>query len=210
MSVSTLRDQHADLTRDIILEALTRLVSKEGVHDFSIQRVADLAGVSHRTVYRHFQTREELLEALASRLEERMPRELSSYGPDQLEDAIRAIHGLFEQHPDEVTALAVLAAGARIRTRQRNEHTRTVERSLAGFVRHLDPEDARAVVTLIRSILGSHVWSHLRNDHDLDGEQTTRAVVWAVRTLIDALRAGKGPKSNKPERRAQATQGASR
>src|SRR5215813_45359 len=176
MPDATLRDQHADLTRDIIFEALTRLVSKEGVHDFSIQRVADLAGVSHRTVYRHFQTREELLEALASRLEDRMPRELSSYGPDQLEDAIRSVHELFEEHSDEVTALAVLAAGARITTPQRKEHTRTVERGLANLVSHLDPEDARGVVTVIRSILGSHMWSNLRNDDGLDGEQTTRAV----------------------------------
>src|SRR5215813_3349084 len=210
MPDATLRDQHADFTRDIILEALTRLVSKEGVHDFSIQRVADLAGVSHRTVYRHFQTREELLEALALWLEDRLPRELSSFGPDQVEDAIRTVHGLFEQYSEQVTALAVLAAGARIRIPRRNEHSRTVERALAGLVRHLAPGDARAVVTLIRSILGSHMWSHLRNDHGLDGEQTTRAVVWAVRTLIDALKAEKGPKSKKAERRAHATLGANR
>jgi AcrR family transcriptional regulator len=207
MPETTLRDQHADLTRDIIFEALTRLVSKEGVHEFSIQRVADLAGVSHRTVYRYFQTREQLLEGLALWLEDRTPRELNSYGPDQVEDAIRTIHGLFEQHSDKVTALAVLAAGARIRTPQRKEHSRTVERSLAGFVRHLDPKDARAAVTLIRSILGSQMWSHLRNDHGLEGEQTTRAVVWAVTTLIDALRSGKGPRSKKAERRAQAPRG---
>jgi len=203
MPEQTLRDQHADFTREIIFEALTRLVSKEGVHEFSIQRVADLAGISHRTVYRYFPTREELLEALAVWLEGRMPRQLSSYGPDQLEDAVRSVHGLFEEHSEKVTALAVLAAGARIRIPRRNEHSRTVERSLAGLVRHLDPEDAHAVVTLIRSILGSYMWSHLRNDHGLDGEHTTDVVVWAVRALMDALRSGKGPRSDKAERKDQ-------
>src|SRR5262249_22595705 len=92
---------------------------------------------------------------------------------------------------------AVLAAGARIRIPRRKEHSRTVERALAGVVRHLEPEDAQAVITLIRSILGSNMWSNLRNDHGLDSGQTNRAGVWAVRTLVDALRAGKGPRANK-------------
>src|SRR4030095_3779844 len=101
--MTQLRDLHADLTRDLIFEALMRLVSEEGVHDFSIQRVANLAGVSHRTVYRYFPTREALLEGLALWLEDRMPHDLSSFSPDQAEDAIRTIHGFFEQHSQQVT-----------------------------------------------------------------------------------------------------------
>jgi AcrR family transcriptional regulator len=201
--MSTLRDHHADLTRDLIFEALTRLVSNEGVHDFSIQQVAELAGVSHRTVYRYFSTREELLEALALWLEDRTPPDLSSYGPDEVDDAIQTIHGLFEEHPQKVTALAVLASGARIQTQQRKKHSHQVERLLAGFVHHLDRKDAQAVVTLIRSIMGSNMWSHLRNDHGLESEQTTRAVAWAVSTLIDALRAGKGPTSHDKVQKTQ-------
>ncbi|HEY7191962.1 MAG TPA: helix-turn-helix domain-containing protein [Vicinamibacterales bacterium] len=195
MSLPTLRNQHADLTRELILRTLARLVSQEGVHDFSIQRVADLAGLSHRTVYRHFQTRDELLEALAAWLESRMPRDLDSFRADELEDAIPMLHQLFEDHAEHVTALAVLAAGARIRVPRRKAHTRTARRALADVVRDLDPEDAGAVVTLIRAIVGSHMWSHLRNEHHLDREHTTRAVTWAASTLVTALKAGKGPKS---------------
>jgi hypothetical protein len=36
------------------------------------------------------------------------------------------------------------------------------------------------------------MWSPLRDEHGLDGEQATRAVVWAAWTLVGALRAGKG------------------
>jgi hypothetical protein len=139
-----------------------------------------------------------------------MPHDLSSFRPDQAEDAIRTIHGFFEQHSQQVTALAVLAAGARIQTPQRKAHSKTVERGLVGLVQHLEPKDARAVVTLIRSIVGSHMWSHLRNDHGLESEQTTRAVAWAVSTLIDALREGKAPRLDNDEQKTKASRGVRR
>jgi AcrR family transcriptional regulator len=196
MSENALRDQQAELTRDLILDALARLVSDEGVHDFSIQRVADVAGVSHRTVYRHFSSREELLEALAGWLDSRMPREFDSYGADEIEGAIRDIHAVFEQQAERVKALAVLAAGARIRLRRRAQHTRTVERALAPLTAHLAAEDARAVAVLIRSIAGSAMWSNLTDAQGMEPQQVTRAVVWAVTTLVEAVRAGKGPGRN--------------
>jgi AcrR family transcriptional regulator len=197
MSEQTLRDQQTGLTRDLILEALTRLVSEEGVHDFSIQRVAELAGVSHRTVYRHFASREELLEALAVSLESRMPRELSSYEPCEIGAAIHDVHAVFAKDPERVKALAVLAAGARIRLPHRRKNTRAVERALASIASHLSPEDAEAVAVLIRSIAGSLMWFQFTDEHGLDPERTTRVVVWAVEVLVDSLKAGNGPGGEK-------------
>jgi AcrR family transcriptional regulator len=193
MSAATLRDQHAELTRDLIFQALTRLVLDEGVHDLSIQQVADVAGVSHRTVYRYFSSREELLEGLAEWLDSRMPRGLDLYGPDEIADAIRDTHAVFAQQADRVKALAVLAAGARIRLRQRKRHTRTVQRVITAFTGRLEKEDARAVAILIRALAGSHMWSHLTDEYGMDDQQVTRVVVWAVTTLVEALKAGKGP-----------------
>ncbi len=194
----TLRDQHTGLTRDLILDALTRLVLEEGVHDFSVQRVAELAGVSHRTIYRHFASREDLLEALAIRLASQMPRELSSYDACEVRDAIRDIHAVFTKESKRVKALAILAAGARIRLPHRKKNTRVVQRTLAPLTAHLAAEEAEAVAILIRSIAGSFMWFHLTDEHGLDPERTTRLVVWAVQALIDSLRAGNGP--GRPEK----------
>src|SRR5512134_923948 len=51
-------------TRERILDAVVDVVTREGVHAFTVQNVANAAGVSHRTVYRHFATREALLDGL--------------------------------------------------------------------------------------------------------------------------------------------------
>lgn len=193
MSPTTLRDQHAELTRDLIFQAFTRLVLDEGVHDFSIQQVADVAGMSHRTVYRYFSSREELLEGLAKWLSSRMPKDLDSYRPEEFADAIRDTHAVFAQQADRVRALSALAAGARIRLPHRRQHTRTAQRAINAFAGHLREEDGRSVAVLIRALAGSHMWSHLTDEYGMDQQQVTRVVVWAVSTLVEALKAGKGP-----------------
>src|SRR5262245_42898206 len=159
MSPTTLRDQHSELTRDLIFQALTRLVLDEGVHDVSMQQIADLAGVSHRTVYRYFTSREELLDGLAEWLGSQMPKGLDSYRPEEFVDAIRDTHAVFAQQEDRVRALAVLAAGTRIRLRHRRRHTRTAQRTLTSVTGHLGGDVARVVAVLIRRLPRSHTWS---------------------------------------------------
>ena len=53
-------------TRTAILEAVAAEIAASGLTGFSIQGVADRAGVTHRTVYNHFPTREALNDARAT------------------------------------------------------------------------------------------------------------------------------------------------
>jgi len=60
--------RHMEATRNAILEAAVELFLERKSDGFSVQEVADRAGLTHRTVYRYFPTRQELLGATASRL----------------------------------------------------------------------------------------------------------------------------------------------
>ena len=60
---SVLRDRQASETRDRILDAVVHVMAR-GVADLSIPAVAREAGVSVRTVYRHFANKRELLAEL--------------------------------------------------------------------------------------------------------------------------------------------------
>ena len=207
MSTGTLRNQHSELTRDLIFQALTRLVLDEGIHDFSIQQVADVAGVSHRTVYRYFSNREELLDGLAEWLERQMPKGLDSYQPDEIAQAIGDTHAVFAQQPDRVRALAVMARAGKVQLKHRKQHTRTAQRMMTTVAGHLNEEDARAVAILIRALAGSDMWCRLTTEYGLDGQQVSRVVVWAVTTLVDSLKAGKGPNGDAQGSRKRALKG---
>jgi AcrR family transcriptional regulator len=70
---SELRARHAEDTRSAILEAALR-VSARGIASLSVPDVAREAGVSVPTVYRHFGTKQDMLDAIYPYLERRAGR----------------------------------------------------------------------------------------------------------------------------------------
>ena len=68
----SLRSRQTDLTRETIVRAVADVVAEGRLADFSVQEIADRAGVSYRTVYRHFPDRDALFDGLMAWLEERM------------------------------------------------------------------------------------------------------------------------------------------
>jgi AcrR family transcriptional regulator len=53
-------------TREAILEAAREVLAQDGKEGLSVARVAQSAGVNRGTAYQHFQTREQLIEATAA------------------------------------------------------------------------------------------------------------------------------------------------
>lgn len=64
------RTSQLDRTRHAIIEATTTMVFGEvDPEAITMQAIADAAGVSHRTLYRHFESRQELINAVGAELD---------------------------------------------------------------------------------------------------------------------------------------------
>ncbi|HTV96064.1 MAG TPA: TetR/AcrR family transcriptional regulator [Steroidobacteraceae bacterium] len=59
------RTRNPDGTRELILEAARQVLAQDGKEGLSVSQVARRAGVNRGTAYQHFQTREQLIEATA-------------------------------------------------------------------------------------------------------------------------------------------------
>lgn len=68
----SLATRHSDLTQRVILEAGVELLEQASVAELSVRAVAKRAGISERTIFRYFATREELLDALAREVARRL------------------------------------------------------------------------------------------------------------------------------------------
>src|SRR5689334_17529791 len=68
----SLRQQYMAQTRERILDAAMASIPKEGIEGLTIAQVAKDAGITDRTVYRHFHTREDLLKAVWGRMQSRI------------------------------------------------------------------------------------------------------------------------------------------
>ena len=63
MASSSLREQNALAARERILSAVAELIERADPGELTMPAVAEASGISLRTVYRYYPTREELLEA---------------------------------------------------------------------------------------------------------------------------------------------------
>src|SRR5580658_8206180 len=66
------RDPHS--TREAILEAARQQLAQDGKEGVSVAQVAQRAGVNRGTAYQHFQTREQLIEATAAWVSDKLYR----------------------------------------------------------------------------------------------------------------------------------------
>ncbi|MCB1005591.1 MAG: TetR/AcrR family transcriptional regulator [Acidimicrobiales bacterium] len=183
-------------TRDRILDALAEVVLEGGLPDFSVQGVADRCGISHRTVYRHFPTRESLLDGLV----ERMGAAMEAAGGaarietlDELPAAVALNFALFSDHAKVAGAAVRFSVGTATENRDRRERTDAVAGAVARL--DLDADDARVAAAVLRHLSSSRTWM-LLVEAGLDATDTAAGAAWAVEVLIDALRAGRGPRAD--------------
>jgi AcrR family transcriptional regulator len=72
------RKRDPEGTREAILEAAGRVLAEDGKEGLSVAQVAQRAGVNRGTAYQHFQTREQLIEATADWVSEKLYRAVFS------------------------------------------------------------------------------------------------------------------------------------
>jgi AcrR family transcriptional regulator len=184
---SKLREEQAEETRARILDATGPLMAR-GVASLSIPAVAREAGVSVPTVYRHFATKQELIEAIYPHVMRRAainqpppPRSIS-----ELRDGVRGYLAHLDSLDDQ--ARAVMASGAADEVRRASMPNRVaLFRAVADSVEpKLADADrdrlARVLVVLTQS-------SSLRMWHDhlgLSVDEVAEEIDWLVKAAIAA------------------------
>ena len=186
-----LRERKRRLTRQLISDAATTMFATRGFDNVKVSEIADRVGVSEKTVYNYFPTKESLVLDTADEAVERMAVALRDRRPDEsLTDAVvRAIKEdmqRFDQAPDELVEFMPLFLGmidstpalraAWLEMQDRLANVAREELAVQAGVDPRDPEPmaaARALVGLVEVATESRV---RRIREGLRGEALQRAV----------------------------------
>lgn len=99
-------------TRTVILDATMATLGERGLSALSLEAVADAAGVSRQTIYRHFGTRDQLVDAVILREEQAfiaVMRDAAGEAPSgsrTIERALAVALRMARRHPVLTTLLA--------------------------------------------------------------------------------------------------------
>src|SRR5947209_9076086 len=188
MSPVSLREQHALATRERILGAVADLLEAERAEELTVPAVAEASGVSLRTIYRYYPTREALLEAAGRWIGDELlahayPRDL-----DEVADLYQEGARDFDERPGLVRALAFSHLGRRVRGYRRRERLEAIGRALRAELPELSEQELRQGEAVLAYLHNMLAYTTLREENGLSGEEIGDAVGWAIRTLIEDLR----------------------
>ena len=189
---SPLRRQRSAATRERIVSAGAEILHGFPVWNWrglTVRRVAERAGVTARTVYRHFATERELRTAVMARLEREAGVELEGLRLEGIQKHAARILEYVSSFPFEprMALQDATLSGA---------HTRQREALLAAVVPTAkDWSDAdRAIAAGMLDVVWSVMsYERLVADWNLTPEQATRGVTWVIGLVEEAIRRGRRP-----------------
>jgi AcrR family transcriptional regulator len=190
MTAKTASIRHMEATRTAILEAAVGLFLERQSDRFSVQEVADRAGLTHRTVYRYFPTRQELLGATAQRLApgvaEEPFREISSV--EEWIDAVEAHFAHTEANFETVRRVVVaLLSSEDLQLFGRDLHERDAHRwdVIRRQFPHLPEGDARRTFATLRHLMSSTSYVLYRVRFGLSPAEATKAIRSAASEIVE-------------------------
>jgi AcrR family transcriptional regulator len=182
-----LSERHADLSQRVILDAAVELLERASVTELSVRAIARHAGISERTVFRYFATRDELLEAVAHEVAHRLRRPPD---PSSLEELLAYPDALYERF--EATAALIQAVlHSELYHRIRNadaEHRGAAVRTLLDSVAAKRPErERRLAAANIHYHITASTWHYYRFYFGLSLEDSVECARMAIRQALAAL-----------------------
>jgi AcrR family transcriptional regulator len=192
---SRLRRERAAQTRERILAAGSALVHGFPTwewHGLTFRAVAERAGVSERTVYRHFPTERELHDAVMRRLEEEAGVTYEGLELDGFADlTARTFSTTSSFAVSNWTAAPYPQEPALVAEdlRRREALIRAVTRETADW-----PDTQRQMAVAMLDVLwGMPAFEHLVTAWKLEGDQATQALTWVIDLVVEAIHHDRRP-----------------
>ena len=195
---SPLRETQARQTRDLVLDALTALLSERRPDEIATREIAARAGVSQPTVYRHFPDREALLEGLVDRLNQlseptKPVADLSTL--DRLTAGMTWFFAGADEYAVEATAEALLNADPRRYSQDTRRHSEELQQAVVSELPDLDERHQAQLAGLLRCLGSSQTWLRMREEFGVPGTESGPVVAWAFDTLLREARNGGLPET---------------
>lgn len=187
---SNLRAAQVELTRDRIQQAAASLLEERGASDgITFKAVAERAGVTEMTVYRHFPTRNHLLQGLWRHLNEEMdPDIVVPESTAALFDQHDKLYSGFDRIAPQIVASISTTQGREMRAALNKQRRKAFLAIVEEVAPNLNASRKTAAAAILQLLHSAYAWDSLREQWDLDGKAAGKATKWAIEVLLKELR----------------------
>jgi AcrR family transcriptional regulator len=188
---SELRAEQAEATRSRIIDAAIRVMAG-GIATLSIPDVAREAGVSVPTIYRHFGTKRDLVDAIYPHLASRagIGRIDAPRSVEEFREMVRNVFGRLETLGEVARAAMSSPASDEARRRQmpaRQALSRQFVATVMPQGSATDRERLSRVLLVLTSSSGMRMW---RDQQGVSVDTAADDIHWLIRTVLSATERG--------------------
>jgi len=194
---SPLRREQAEQTRSRIVGAALDLIVG-GVAELTMQEVAKAAGVALRTVFRHFPTRDDLLDAVWQAMQARMGETPDLETLDELTRFVPELFGRYAAMEDQIRGAMFAQTFVSSRQRLGSDRARKIRRAVAAQFTGGDERSRAMAASAAYTLTVPLVSIVLKEAYGLSSPEAARACAWAIRTLSAAY--AENPEALKEDR----------
>lgn len=178
-------------TREAILSALFSLMgSAANPDDINMDSIAVQAGVQRRTVFRHFESKEELLRAFWPWLNARIGASIHPVTPADISEGPRKAFPLFDAHEAAIRGAIHSRTGREMRAGTIPDRRREFSAALAPALENAPPSERPKIEALAHLLYSASAWEVLKDYGGLDGTEAGEAASWALELILSAAVSG--------------------
>lgn len=184
------RKRRSERSREQIIEAMFELV-RQGELDPGAARIAEVANVSLRTVFRHFEEVDGLYQEMNRRVKaEVMPIVEAPFNATNWQDTVRELVDRRSEVFERIMPFRVCGSIRRFRSpflMQGHQEFVSMERAILDSVL---PEDIRSNTVLeaaFDSVLGFETWRRMRQDRGLSVAESRETIRHLIESLLKTV-----------------------
>ena len=188
-AVETLKDRHNSLTRELILQSALDELQQGSAEGLTMRAIARRSNMAERTLFRHFASREDLLDSLALRVIARIDQPPLPPDVSRLPQAPQALYGAFEANANLTRAALHSELFDRIRESVARERWNAVKALVDQAAPHRSEHERKLAAANIRLVLSATSWHYYRFYFGFSLRSSVDAARLVIQQTVDQLTA---------------------
>src|SRR5436305_3558550 len=185
--MSNLAELHTDQTERLILESAIAVLENDAFHGLTVRAVARKAGMSERTIFRYFATREAFLDAIAEEITVILKMPPAPQTVDELLSMPRRLYEAFEPRTKLIRAVAHTELFPRMKAGAAQQRWMAIGKVLDREFKQSPARARRIAAANIRYFLSATTWQYYRFIFRFSLEETIACADTAIGHALEGL-----------------------
>lgn len=185
---SPLRRRQLEMTEEMIMEGVAKVIEDEGLDKLSFAWVARNSGVTSRTIFRHFSTKDDLLSAFWAWMNQKIGIHDYPSSAEELIDVVPLWFSGYGKFEKLFRAYMISKTYQELKPELAPFRRKMIRACLKERLAGLDDSDVRCAKAAVSVLFSAYAWASMRDLWGISHREAGEAASWAIQIILEELK----------------------